>query len=187
MRLITEEIEIKKCIELMEKALISNAEYVAYCNEVLVGVAFGKGKPQKMYYLSKFNYWFCIRKLEAGERPNGSFEAGKWWTSIGVGPVQGKRVDELFELNVPLAGTSSHIQGSFIEKNSKIYFVHKGARIAGLKKEFIQKNFQGKRIGDSDRLFVGEITSNEFPSQMHTFINEIKRLKELNGLVINNI
>ncbi|WP_431026743.1 hypothetical protein [Lysinibacillus sp. LZ02] len=168
MNIIEDRQEIEKYEILLEETLKNHVGTITLEN-ALVNVAFGTGTTN-ILEVQDAGFWFTRRKHEEDE---------KWWNSFGL--ISNGQHTELCEVNVPLEGINSYMGGTFIKNGNKVYLVHKGANIAGMKKDYVHANYQGEtlEITKNDiRLVVGEITSADLPDQIGNFLKEIQRLKE---------
>ncbi len=168
MNIVTNREDIQKYETLLEEKL---KQYVGTkeVKGVTVAVAHGTGETN-VWQVQDLGYWFVKRKVDINN---------KWWNSFGF--TLDDKFIEFCEVNVPLEGVNSKIAGAFVEADGKVYLVHKGSNIAGMKKEYVHSHYQGETVAIANndyRLVVAEITSSNAPVQIGNFLKEIKRLKE---------
>jgi len=135
-----------------------------------------KGKTEVLWS-SKLNMWMTFRMVK-------STNNNKWryWNSFGLqNPLINSTVSIAVEINFPKAGKDGNIAGSFIKnEQGKVFVVHSGKITVGKgptniqKYEILKKNFQ---IIDHCFL-VGELTGQNFLTEIKTFINEVNKARE---------
>lgn len=174
-RILTDYREIERIHKLFHKSL----------NKVLKEKIFGRvGYPGGSFegeirYSPHLDVWMATRP-----------ESSKYWNGFGIGrPSSTKGNSIVGEINIPFRPTRT-IAGAFgIEDDGNILLLHRGkigGGSEGVGKTLFVQNFRGDFVEAEDRgqhnslCVVGEIGSKYFHRQVKNFIEEVKRIKELN-------
>ncbi|OZM56470.1 hypothetical protein CIB95_11890 [Lottiidibacillus patelloidae] len=171
MRLITSNDEISLCQLLLKQKLKEGKfEEITLDRFVYPG---GYEPNATLLWNSSMNIWYYYKKLFHPDY--------KYWNTFGIEkPFQG--MSTTCEVNVPLYGERK-TQGLFAAKGDKVFLLHRGKRMGGtgvnaevIANHFAQYNHPTKELDGNKLLLVGELTSDNFLEQLHTFI---KRQNEL--------